>query len=174
MKIQKSGEQKNFMLFCPFIFETRFDFSWKEYIWSVLIISNLENSKKCKLGYARHICKAPLAWLLLSFLNCRFTKWQAAEVRGQTKRITVNGRPCGATQVHSGILSTAHEELVNSSVRILQRSVYCFIASHSLEAVADTQGHSSYTSKMALQELYCLLVFIYQHTDYKQKALPNN
>lgn len=134
-------------------------FQMVKYIGSVLLSSNLKNIKKCKLGYARYM-KATLAWLLLSFLNCRFAKWQAAEVRGQMKRISVNGRPCGATQVHSGILSTAHEELVNSSVRIPQRSIYCFIASRSLEAVADTQGHSSYTSKIALQELCCLLVFL--------------
>lgn len=134
------------MLFCPFILKNGFHFKMGEkYTGSALITSNLKNSKKSRRGYPRQM-KATLVWLLLSFLNCCFPKWQAVEVRGQTKRISVNGRPCGVTQVHSGILSTAHEELVNSSVRIPQRSVYGFIASCSLEAVADTQGRSSHIS----------------------------
>lgn len=138
------------MLVCPFTLKNGLYFkTGKKPLGSVLISSNLTTSQKHKPGYARHM-KATLAWLLLSFLNCRFTKWQAAEVRGQTKRISVNGRPCGVTQVRRGRLSTAHEELVNSSVRIPQRSVYGFIASCSLEAVADTQGRNSYISKMTL------------------------
>lgn len=87
------------------------------------------------------------------------------------KRISVNGRPCGVTQVHSGILSTAHEELVNSSVRIPRRSIYGFIASRSPEAGADTRGRHSYTSNVALQELCCLLAFV---LIYQRKKLPNN
>lgn len=96
-----------------------------------------------------------------------------AGFKGQAKRISIHGRPCGVTQGHRGILSIAHEELVNSSVRIPKRRVYCFITCLSLGTVVYAWGENSYTSKMALSHLNCLYFFCLSPNSLSLKRFPN-